>query len=142
MFVFLLAPFLWKCPQQFHPLQILLLNLETNSTCGTTNWRASTLLWANINKDCYTKWLKIPLSRPKPLIIAWCPSENIITLRRILFWIKHNQLESQHSFTSEDQEGLLWKLLRNPGFSPENPSFWSMTPVKNTISRCRIKFCI
>ena len=68
--------------------------------------------------------------------------KNAISQCRIKFCIQHNQLENQHIFMSEYQQGLLWKPPKNRGFPPENPSFWSITPVKNTIIRCRIKFCI
>ena len=81
-------------------------------------------------------------SPENPSFWSMTPVKNTITRCRIKFCIQHNQLERQHSVTSEYQQGLLWKLPKNTGFSPENPSFWSMTPVKNTISRWRIKFCM
>ena len=81
-------------------------------------------------------------SPENPSFCSMTPFKSTITRCRIKFCIRHNQIESQHSFTSEYQQGLLWKLPRNPVFSPENPSFCSMTPFKSTITRCRIKFCI
>ena len=70
------------------------------------------------------------------------PGKSTITRWRIKFCIWRKQRENQHSFTSEYQQVLLWKLPRNFGFSPENPCFCLITPFKSTITRCRIKFCI
>ena len=69
---------------------------------------------------------------PMEMPIAISSIANITVESRNKFYIRHKELESQHSTMSEYQQGLLCQMTKNPTFSTKTFDHCSMTRPKTS----------
>ena len=67
---------------------------------------------------------------PLEMPIAISSIANIAVESRNKFYIRHKELESQHSTMSEYPQGLLCQMTKNPTFSTKTSDHCSMTRPK------------